>query len=177
MDSLLCSTPTHSWLFLYPDQHFCRSPVTYTWLKKCLRLHQITRLWIWERREAYQLEKGRERSGNLKLWSAANNLTKSCSSCIVSSWWKCVKYLLPIWTDIKRWVSILKDMDVGVSARQVQRCKTVSSSSQQQNLLFQGNLRCGDVPITDKSMHSSDLSNSSLQKARNYKIGKIRNHW
>lgn len=177
MDSLLCNTPTHSWLFLYPDQHFCRSPVTYTWLKKCLRLHQITRLWIWERREAYQLEKGRERSGNLKLWSAANNLTKRCSSCIVSSWWKCVKYLLPIWTDIKRWVSILKDMDVGVSAKQVQRCKTVSSSSQQQNLLFQGNLRCGDVPITDKSMHSSDLSNSSLQKARNYKIGKIRNHW
>jgi len=107
MDSLLCNTPTHSWLVLCPDQHFCRSPVTFTWLKKCLGLHQMTRLWNWEKREVYQLEKGRECSGNLILWSATNNLTKRCSSCIVSSWWKYVKDLVPIWTDIKRWVFIL----------------------------------------------------------------------
>ena len=105
MDSRLCNTPAHSWLVLCPDQHFCHSPGTIMWLRNA---QDSPDYMILEEERGYQLEQGRECSCNLILRSATNNLTKRCNPRIVSTWWKRVKDLLSVCTDIKRWIFILR---------------------------------------------------------------------
>ena len=132
MDSLLCDTPTHLWLVLCPDQHFCRSPVTFTWLKKCLGLHQMTRLRNWKKREVYQLEKGRECSGNL-IFCLPLTISLKDAVPVLSVLDESVSRICSPYEPISKGGFLSwQDMNVGVSAKQVNGWKFVSSSSQQQ---------------------------------------------
>ena len=132
MDSLPCNTPTHSWLVLCPDQHFCRSPVTFTWLKNA---------WGCTRWPDY--ETGRK--GKFTSWRRAENVlaTSYFDLPLTIS----LKDAVPVLSVLDESVSRIcspyepiskggflswQDVDVGVSAKQVHRCKIVSSSSQQQ---------------------------------------------